>query len=181
MSNFDRLLPFILSHEGVGVTNPTGLVDIPGDPGGLTNWGISQKAYSRILMKAGYGDFPQSVRDLTREQAEAIYKNEYYLTVFDELPPAAALVTFDCEVNQGLGIKILQRAIGVLDDGKWGPVSETALRVALRDVPKLVEELLWQRLAEYDRDAKPSMTFQSFLAKFWVPRLIRCRQEAKTL
>lgn len=179
MSQFDTLLPFILRHEGVSATNPTGLVDIPGDPGGVTNWGISQAEWSRLYHQ--FPGFPTSVKELTQDQATAIYKEVYYLPVCDTLPPSVALLIFDSEVNEGMGIKILQRAIGTIDDGKWEDQSATALRLALRDIPRLCENVLWARLAHYTSLARTSPISAGFLAKLWIPRLIQCRAEARAL
>src|SRR5438445_13613845 len=153
MAQFDNLLPIILRHEGVSAINPTGYADISGDTGGVTNWGISQTEWSRLYFK--FPGYPTSVKDLTKDQATNIYKVVYYLPLFDELPPGPALIAFDCEVNEGMAIIILQRAIGTVDDNKWGPDSERQLRLALRDIPKLMENMLWTRLAHYASLARP--------------------------
>lgn len=181
MTWFDELLPIILKFEGVSPTNPTGLADIPGDPGKLTNWGISQTQWSRLY--GLFPGFPSSVKDLTQDQATTIYKKIFYLPLFDTLPLGLALVCFDCEVNEGLGIKILQRALNVLDDGDFGPISQAALRLALRDYPELIENVLWKRLEHYAQLAKPdtSTADRGFLPKFWIPRLLDCRKIAHQL
>jgi len=181
MAQFDNLLPIILRHEGVSPTNPTGYANIPSDSGGETNWGISQSAWSRMYWR--FSGFPPSVKNLTKDQASTIYKEVYYLPICDELPASSAMLIFDCEVNEGLGLKILQRAVGAGDDGKWGPESERQLRLALRDVPKLNENILWARLAHYNSLAHPDTATadRAFLTKLWIPRLIVCRAEAKTL
>jgi len=181
MTQFDNLLPIILRHEGVSATNPTGYANIPGDTGGETNWGISQTEWSRLYWK--FSSFPTRIKDLTKDQASTVYKTVYYLPLLDELPPGPALLIFDCEVNEGLGVKILQRAVGTIDDGKWGPDSERQLRLALRDIPKLNENILWARLAHYTSLAKSdtAVADRKFLATLWIPRLIQCRAEARTL
>lgn len=179
MGKFEILLPIILGYEGVSPTNPTGLADIPGDTGGVTNWGISQKAWS--LIKHKFNGFPEDVRYLTSAQAEVIYRNEYFKPIFDDLPIGAALIAFDAEVNQGSGVRILQRALKVDDDGIVGPQTMSQLRLALRDVPALMEEMLWQRIRRYNFLAKESPTNQRFLAKLWIPRILQCREDARKL
>ncbi len=181
MAQFDNLLPIILKHEGVSATNPTGLANIPGDSGGVTNWGISQTEWSRVYWK--FSGFPSDVRLLTKDQATTIYKTIYYLPVCDLLPASSAMLIFDSEVNEGLGVKILQRAVGAMDDGKWGPDSQRQLGLALRDIPKLNENILWTRLAHYNSLAHPDTATndRAFLTKLWIPRLIQCRAEARTL
>lgn len=185
MTQFDTLLPIILKHEGVSPTNPTGYANDPNDPGGETNWGISQREWSLLRPKFVNGvkqyssTFPESVKDLNEAQARAIYYISYYVPLFDELPIGPALIAFDCNVNEGLGIKIIQRAIGVLDDGIFGPISQQALRLALRNEPKLVEDLLWKRVEHYVSISKPSPNNQAYLAKEWLPRLLECRAEVR--
>jgi lysozyme family protein len=181
VTQFDTLLPLILKHEGVSSTNPTAYANDPNDPGGETKFGISQREWSLLRVKPQFANFPAATRDLTQDQATAIYHSIYYVQPFDELPPGPALIAFDCNVNEGIGVKILQRAIGVNDDGQWGPLSENALRYALRNVPGLTEELLWQRIAHYVSISKPSPVNQAYLAKEWLPRLQQCRAEARTL
>ncbi|SRR6266576_3755227 len=185
MARFDDLLSIVLGNEGVGLAhNPSGLANIPGDPGGATNWGISQRAWEQLYHKLPYAGFPSSVRDLIKDQAKVVYQNEYYILVHgDMLPVGVALVLFDSAVNQGVGtaIRILQRALGVVDDGIWGSKTEGALRLACRDVPKLIEDVCWHRLLEYDHDTRErgeQSRFPWFLASLWIPRLVKVRNLA---
>ena len=41
MSDFDKAFELVIGHEG-------GLVDHPADPGGLTKYGISKRAYPNL-------------------------------------------------------------------------------------------------------------------------------------
>ena len=70
-----------------------GLVDHPNDPGGLTNHGISQRAYPNL-----------DIRALTREQAIAIYHRDYWLPLPDTLPDGLRWMLFDVAVNHGLSV-----------------------------------------------------------------------------
>lgn len=109
---FERLI----GHEG-------GYVNHPNDPGGETNWGITK----RTALGSGYTG---SMRELTREQAKAIYKTEYWGRArCDEYDGAIAFQLFDAAVNHGIGnaIRFLQRASGVADDGIMGPVTMAAI------------------------------------------------------
>ena len=175
MSHFDVLYPLIMSQE-TSKTNPTGLVEIPGDLGGLTKWGISQAEWSRVYHR--YPEYSTSVKDLTSDQARVIYSREFYPTVCDSLPLGPALVVFDCNVNQGIGIRVLQEALGVTIDGIVGPETTGAIRLAVRDIPRFTESLIWARVSEYVRISKASTVNQGFLAKLWLPRLISIRQAA---
>ena len=56
---FETAVDFILDVE-------SGLVGDPSDPGGLTKFGISQRAYPNL-----------NIRDLTIEGAKALYRKDY--------------------------------------------------------------------------------------------------------
>jgi lysozyme family protein len=111
MSAFDRALQLVLRHEG-------GLVDNPKDPGGLTNLGISQRAYPQL-----------DIRSLTVADAAEIYRRDYWEKVQgDKLPEPLAIALFDCAVNVGWprAILILQESLGVTVDGNIGQQTLTA-------------------------------------------------------
>lgn len=103
---FDRLM----GHEG-RYSNDLN------DPGGETNWGISKRSYPKI-----------DIKNLTREGAKAIYKVDFWDKIqANKLPAAVAFQAFDFAVNSGIDVAIrhLQKAIGVADDGYWGPFSQS--------------------------------------------------------
>ena len=105
---FDRLL----GHEG-------GYVNDPNDPGGETNWGISKRSYPNLIISA-----------LTREDARGIYLRDFWQKIHgDQLHDGVAFQAFDFAVNSGIdtSIRYLQRAVGVADDGHWGPVTRAAV------------------------------------------------------
>lgn len=111
--NFDACLAEVLRHEG-------GLVDHPRDPGGLTNFGISQRSYPK-----------ENIRGMTRERAGQIYRRDFWNAVKgDDLPAGVDLVAFDAAVNSGplRGAKWLQAGLGVTQDGKIGPATIAAAR-----------------------------------------------------
>lgn len=172
MSQFDDLIPYIFKYEGVSSANPGGYVNNPNDPGGETKFGISQRAWNG-LQKA-YPNYPTGVRWLTEAQAITIYQKEYYLTLFDSLLPGPALVAFDCQVNEGIGIKILQRALGVTDDGVAGPQTILQIRLASRNIPKFIEDILWKRVEHYTK-CDPQFIHG------WLNRLIQVRTDANRL
>ncbi len=75
---FDRAVQFTLDHEG-------GYVDDPDDPGGETNFGISKRQYPDT-----------DIRALTRNDAEQIYRRDYWLANgCDQMPPLTAMAVFD--------------------------------------------------------------------------------------
>ena len=97
------------------------------DPGGLTKFGISLKAYPQ-LGRSG-------ISDLTEEEAIAIYRRDYWNVLrVDRLPPRLRLALFDTAVNCGTkaAVEILQRALRLLGaqvavDGDLGPLTFGAI------------------------------------------------------
>ena len=68
------------------------------------------------------------IKNLTREGAKAIYLRDFWMPL-DGADAAIKYQVFDFAVNGGLstGLRKLQDAIGVADDGHWGPVSARSL------------------------------------------------------
>ena len=126
--NFDTACDRLLGHEG-------GYVNNPADPGGETNWGISKRSYPQVDIKA-----------LTRDGAKAIYRRDFW-EVLGNAQPAITFQVFDFAVNSGIdtALRKLQAAVGVADDGHWGPLSQAAL--ARMDVNDVLLRFLAQRLA----------------------------------
>ena len=109
---FPEAIERILSHEG-------GFVDHPDDPGQATQWGISKRSYPGVDIKA-----------LTREGAKALYEADFWRPVVATVGDGALqFQLLDAAVNHGMGnaVRFLQRAVGVADDGHWGPMSKAAL------------------------------------------------------
>lgn len=108
--NLTNAMKRLLGNEG-------GYVDHPKDPGGATNYGITQ----RVARAHGYqGD----MRNLPIGIAVEIYETDYWKPIkADQLPEALRFHVFDAAVNSGPGqaIKWLQRASGVAQDGVIGP------------------------------------------------------------
>jgi lysozyme family protein len=108
-----KILNKTLEYEG-GLTNDAN------DAGGLTKYGISQAAYPNL-----------DIANLTLDQAAQIYDVDYFhKTPAPFIQNAACLwKVFDIGVNQGVGTatKYVQRIIGTLPDGNFGPQSRAAL------------------------------------------------------
>lgn len=115
--NFDQAFERLIAHEG-------GYVNHPQDPGGETHWGIT-------LRTARASGYTGRMRDMTRAQAKAIYRDAYWGRArADEYDPAIGFQLFDAAVNHGMGnaTRFLQRAVGVADDGVIGPMTVAAVR-----------------------------------------------------
>lgn len=108
--NLTQSLKRLLGNEG-------GYVDHPKDPGGATNYGITQ----RVARAHG---FQGDMRNLPLSMAIGIYEADYWKPIkADQLPEALRFHVFDAAVNSGpaQAIKWLQRAAGVTEDGIIGP------------------------------------------------------------
>jgi lysozyme family protein len=108
---FLRDLDRLLGHEGRYVNDIN-------DPGGETNWGISKRSYPHLDIAA-----------LTRDAAAQIYWTDFWTKVeADKLPAGITYQLFDFAVNSSpnTAVRYFQRAIGVADDGDFGPHSRAA-------------------------------------------------------
>lgn len=153
MSKFNLFFDRLIKHEG-------GYVNHPSDPGGETNWGITK----RTALAEGYTG---SMRAMTREQAKAIYQKAFWERYHcDKMPSAIAYQLFDTAVNHGYGnaSRMLQRAVGVADDGVIGSITINAIHQA--DVNDVLMRFNAQRLRFYTKLS----TFNTF-GKGWVNRV----------
>lgn len=122
-SNFDACMAEVFRHEG-------GFVNHPRDPGGATNLGVT---HATLRAWRGRPVSVEDVRNLSRDEAKAIYRARYWDAVRgDELPVGLDLVTFDPAVNSGpaRGARWLQKALGVTADGRVGPITVDAAQQA---------------------------------------------------
>lgn len=143
---------FVLEHEG-------GYVNDPDDLGGETKFGISKRTYPHL-------DIPS----LTREQAIAIYLDDYWHAAgCEQLPPAVAVALFDASVQHGVrkATQMLQRLLGVTADGVVGPI--TASKAKRADAAQLVHDFLVARADLYHLLA--NMKSQAKFYRGWISRL----------
>ncbi|TCG08389.1 hypothetical protein BZM27_12715 [Paraburkholderia steynii] len=127
MDNFTRAFLLVVGIEA-------GFSNDPDDPGNWTGgakgvgmlkgtkYGISAKAYPTL-----------DIDNLTLADAELLYRRDYWSAVSgDALPWPLVLLVFDCAVNQGQVTAriMLQQALGVVVDGKLGPITIAACRAA---------------------------------------------------
>lgn len=150
-------IEFVLRMEG-------GLTDDPNDPGGLTNFGISQKAYPQI-----------DIEKLTVDQAKDIYKKDYWEACkCDELPFPFDIAVFDCAVNQGVGKarRLLQIALNVQVDGIIG---DSTIAAAFKATPGIFKKMLAERISEYLRLMIKNNSLLIF-AKNWIYRVLSLQE-----
>ena len=155
MGDFHRCIDRILAEEG-------GLSDHPADPGGLTNYGISQRAYPTLDIAA-----------LTLNDAKALYRRDYWQVLHgDQLPDGLDLLLLDCAINQGpaTAIKLLQRALRIRDDGIIGPETLNAAAAAM---PGLLDAFAAERALRYE--CNPN---ELRFGRGWYRRLLRMHRHA---
>jgi lysozyme family protein len=137
-SRFDHCVAVVLAHEG-------GYVRHPSDPGGATNFGITQSTLARAR---GQRATEADVRLLSKEEACRIYRRFYWDPIrASEMPAGVALAVLDFAVNSGVprAVRQLQSILQVEADGVVGPHTLRALSRA--DVPDLIRRLTRARLA----------------------------------
>ncbi|AYA40564.1 N-acetylmuramidase [Xenorhabdus nematophila] len=145
-----------------------GYVNDPHDRGGETQYGISQRSYPRL-----------DIRALTQDDATAIYYRDFWLTAGCERVPAGiSLVLFDSAVQHGVvsAIRLLQRAVAVRDDGILGTQTLAAIAVTVPD--DLLHRLINQRARYYAQIIARNPLQQRFLHG-WFNRLDSLVQAAR--
>ena len=137
----ENLLPAmvaLLKHEG-------GFVNLKSDPGGMTMLGVTQRVWEEWV---GHPVDEKEMRSLTPEKVAPMYKAKYWDKIHgDDLPSGVDLAVFDCCVNSGPGraAKMLQRVLGLTEDGAIGP--NTLAKTLSMDSSKLIADYNAARLA----------------------------------
>jgi len=127
-----------------------GLVDNPRDPGGRTNFGITQRLLDDVRTAYPGAKFPQRVDDLTWLLARDIYRLHFWEPLRgDELPLYIGIAVLDAAVNSSVSraAKWLQLALGVKADGWIGAQTLRATRQA--DPVLLLNEFSARRAHHY--------------------------------
>jgi lysozyme family protein len=170
---FDAALAFTLRAEG-------GYVNDPDDPGGATNFGITQAVYAAHRRRMA--EPPRPVCELTFDEASKIYRTDYWdragCNTFAAERPHLALAHFDAAVNMGVkqATKILQRAVGVPVDGIVGPLTIAAAQTC--DEPAVIAAYLEDRARIYRSIAERRPASRKFL-KGWLARCDRVSRESQ--
>ena len=162
--SFDLCLPIILASEG-------GFVNNPQDPGGATNLGVTLNTLSDWY---GHAATVDDVRALTVDDVAPLYQVRYWAVAHcDDCPQGLDLMVFDEAVNQGVGraIRTLQSAVGVADDGAYGPATQAAVKAC--NPADAINAMAAAREAFY----RGLSTFPTF-GKGWLARLQRTQAAA---
>lgn len=153
--DFLHIMRFSLRWE-TGDDANGGYTNNPRDPGGETKWGISKRSYPDLDIAA-----------VAHDQAIEIYHADYWLgtgrqkSYCNVMSAPLNAAHFDCVVNvgnwkttrdgqplfHGRANMILQRALGVDDDGVVGPLTLAAIQKA--DPKAITDAAIAQREAYY--------------------------------
>jgi lysozyme family protein len=134
---FEDAVEIVLVIEGNGK-----IANHSSDPGGLTKWGISFRAFPELGL--------EGIRNLTKEEAINLYRQHYWLPTCEAIPELLRLAVFDASVHHGptQSIKLLQRGLNSLGarlklDGVVGPLTTRSL--ADSDLKQVLVQMLRER------------------------------------
>lgn len=124
-ADFERCIARVLAHEGGYTRHRADRGNWTGGRVGVgelkgTKYGIAANTYPDL-----------DIENLTRDEAVAIYRRDFWQpTRCDDLPAVVRFQLLDAAVNHGIGRakRLLQRAVGVREDGVIGPVTLAAVR-----------------------------------------------------
>lgn len=159
--NFDEAFKTVIGHEG-------GFTLHSGDPG---NW-TSGKVGIGTLKGTKYGiaanTYPnEDIKNLTLDRAKQLYKRDFWdKAKCDQLPDGLRFHVFDVSVNSGVsrGVKTLQQALGVNDDGIVG--SQTINASKSQNAHEILIKFYSFRIAFYT-----SLNTFSTFGKGWMNRV----------
>lgn len=165
--NFGVAFNSMIKHEG-------GFVNHSKDPGGMTNLGVTKKVWDEWT--GGNAD-ENEMRSLTPDKVAPLYKKRYWDAVKgNDLPSGLDMCVFDCAVNSGVSraVRILQRILGVKEDGVIGPVTVAATT----SIP--VDDLIEKYTEERQKFLESLPTFSTF-GKGWTTRVAKVEMESKAI
>lgn len=147
-----------------------GYVDHPQDRGGPTKYGITQKTLSAFW---GSQASAEDVEQITQRLARMIYDLMFWKQPgFDKLDcdENLAELLFDTGVNHGtvMAVTLVQRVVGVNDDGILGPITRRAVNTY--GFRKLFIDLLATRIEFYGRIVQGDSSQAVFITG-WLRRM----------
>jgi lysozyme family protein len=174
--DFIKCLAFLLKAEG-------GFNNIPEDPGGPTNHGIS------LRFLRGTGDYDlgdldddgdidiDDIRAMDPAKAGRIYK-KYFWDYFPmaHIPAQIAAVLFDVAVNSGqkTAARLLQETLGVKPDGDIGPKTLYSLQMITSDY-NFADQMCIRRRHQYVSYVSRNPALSKFLTG-WMNRVEKLRK-----
>jgi lysozyme family protein len=150
--NDEQIITAVMKAEGWDK-----FTDRADDRGGPTKWGITLSTFRGVR---GYDATVEQLKALDEEGARAIYREVFLVRtgiarIQDDVLRA---LIFDSAVQHGPGqaIRMLQRALGVVDDGVLGPLTLAALPHL--NVVRLWNRMFAERLEFYGRLISKNLT-----------------------
>lgn len=122
---FQKCIKFVMSDDVEG-----GYVNDPKDPGGETKFGISKRAFPG-----------EDIKNLTRERAEVLYYQHYWLPYTGGIDWPLNLCVFDCAVNQGGSKARKYLSITQQAKGDW----KYFVKLREEDYTRLRDKTLWAK------------------------------------
>lgn len=157
MADFNKAIPKLLVKEGGAK-----YTEIPGDKGGATKYGISQRAYPQ-----------EDIKGLTEERARELYLRDYWdkCTCGEFESQEIAETLFESAVNMGpiTAVQIAQFVAGVNPDGKIGAVTRKA--IAEMGVANFICQYKLAIIARYAHQCNKDRTQTKFLLG-WINRVL---------
>ncbi len=157
MADFEKAVTKTLIREGGAK-----VVNVPNDPGGLTKYGISKRAYPNL-----------DIANLTEEEAKAIYKRDYWDRIKGDLieDQAVAENIFDTAVNMGVrtASRLVQLTVDVTPDGIIG--KETLKAINKADAKSFLTEFTLAKIARYAHLCNKNKSLSKFLLG-WINRAL---------
>ena len=174
----EKMMEYILEVEG-------GYVHHPADRGGETKYGITRKTLENAFKRRIVTHV--NVKDLTPEEANAIYYKMYYVPsegewIEENFGKKLALIHLDTAINSGVRVaeKFFQRTINYIAgdevlkvDGFIGPITKRVSQKILSDDVKIrfaCVTYLWLRAKYYTDIVNRNHTQRVFLLG-WLNRL----------
>jgi len=147
--------------------------DDKADHGGRTSRGITQREYDAWRVKQG---LPlQDVWLASEQEIETIYHDNYWEPNCDALPAGPDYLLFDFNVNAGphRATVTLQRALGIADDGIFGPKTLAAVQSA--NASDLIEKFSAEKISFYEALNQPRFIHG------WLNRVAEVKANALTM
>ncbi|UWQ59348.1 D-alanyl-D-alanine carboxypeptidase family protein [Leisingera caerulea] len=174
---FQKFHEFIKRWEG-------GFADHPADKGGATNMGIT---IGTLADWRGTDVTVEDVRNLTRAEADEIFRTRYYaMCRCGEMPERMAVVVYNCAVLSGpkRAIKFVQEAfndLGLTVDGKGLEVDGVLGRLTMGAVQKTDAGVLADAFMDRQEKYLRSLGTFSVFGTGWMNRMAALREFVNTL
>lgn len=161
MADYEKLVPFVLQHEG-------GVVDDPDDAGGFTNKGVTLATFRSIF---GSDKTKNDLVHITDEEWGYIFKKYYWdklkADYIDSQSVANIMVDWGYNAGVGTVAKKVQNIIGTKADGVIGQKSIALING--KNPKDLFEQIKNARILFYQKLAENKPSNKKFL-KGWLNR-----------